>query len=277
MRVLSFLESDRERERERENEIYFSSPCYPSSTLCIISHLSLSSPKRFGPGPHTVVLEIEYPEYADDRAAEHWPRKRGVLLLDMAPLDLMPVAVNLFLQQVHHGLWDGSHFAANAHHVLQAGPHDLDQRGGYDGNAHFGRFRDAKLESMPFQEYHEGYPHERHTVGFPGRPGGPDFYINKVDNTNIHGPGGQDHHDLHEEADPGFARLREPGGGEMLEKLDKIPTYRKGDTDFLMHAVVIVKADVISSGGGHRMPAAAVERLDERSQQEEWPIDVRQQ
>jgi hypothetical protein len=63
----------------------------------------------------------------------------------------------------------------------------------------------------------------------------------------------------------------------MLDLLNKIPTYRKGDTDFLMHPVVIVNAKVISSGGRHRMPAAAADTRDERSQQKEWPIDVRQQ
>ena len=160
-------------------------------------------------------MEIEYPEYADDIAAEHWPRKRGVLLFDMAPLDLMPVAVNLFLQQVHHGLWDGCYFVANPHHVLQAGPHD------------HGRFRDAKLESMPFQEYHEGYPHERHTVGFSGRPGGPNFYINKINNTMTHGPGGQDQHDLHEEADSCFAKLSGGGGGDA-GKIEQDPDVSEG-------------------------------------------------
>jgi hypothetical protein len=44
-----------------------------------------------------------------------------------------------------------------------------------------------------------------------------------------------------------------------------------------MHPVVIVNAKVISSGGRHRMPAAAADTRDERSQQKEWPIDVRQQ
>ena len=197
-------------------------------------------------------MEIEYPEYADDRAAEHWPLERGTLLLDMAPLELMPVAVNLFLQQVHHGLWDGCTFAASPGHILQAGP-NVPVPGGGGGYAHdvalLGRFRDARLESMPFQEYHDGYPHERHTVGFSGRPGGPDFYINKINNTINHGPGGQEQHDLHEEADSCFARLG-AGGEEMMEKLNRIPTYQLDHTDFLMHPVVIINARVISSRGG---------------------------
>merc|ERR1712150_153892 len=41
-----------------------------------------------------------------------------------------------------------------------------------------------------FQEYSDRFPHETYTLGFSGRPGGPSFYINTIDNTKNHGPGG---------------------------------------------------------------------------------------
>ena len=96
---------------------------------------------------------------------------------------------------------------------------------------------------MPFQEYHDDYPHKRFTVGFAGRPGGPDFYINKVNNSENHGPGGQSHHDLHEEADPCFATL--VGGIPILNELNRIPTNQdKGS--LLLHHVGIVDSRVIA-------------------------------
>ena len=39
------------------------------------------------------------------------------------------------------------------------------------------------------QEYDAQFPHERLTLGFAGRPGGPEFYISTVDNVRNHGRG----------------------------------------------------------------------------------------
>ena len=200
---------------------------------------------RFGDGPHNVELEIEYPQYTEDVEPSDWPRIRGVFTLEMAPLNLMPIAVNLFLQQVHHKLWNGCSFVINAMHILQAGPHRYTEGGKYDANLPelLKRFQNSRLDKMPFQEYHDDYPHSKYTVGYAGRPGGPDFYINKIDNSVNHGPGGQSHHDLHEEADPCFARLI--GGLEILDQLNKIPIdYDRGA--LLLQPVVIVDSRVVA-------------------------------
>jgi len=203
----------------------------------------------FGNGIHKAELDIEYPQYTVDLPPSSWPRVRGTFTFEMAPLDLMPIAVNLFLQQVHHKLWNGCSFVINAMHILQAGPHRYDesQSGKYDANvaALVQGFQSAKLDKMPFQEYNEKYPHDTHTVGFAGRPGGPDFYINKIDNSENHGPGGQSHHDLHEEADPCFGRL--VGGMEILEELNKIPVDDKRGS-LLLHSVVIMDSRVVIGG-----------------------------
>ena len=210
---------------------------------------------RFGDGPHNVELEIEYPQYTEDVEPSDWPRIRGVFTLEMAPLNLMPIAVNLFLQQVHHKLWNGCSFVINAMHILQAGPHRYTEGGKYDANLPelLTRFQNSRLDKMPFQEYHDDYPHSKYTVGYAGRPGGPDFYINKIDNSVNHGPGGQSHHDLHEEADPCFARLI--GGMEILDQLNKIPIdYDRGA--LLLQPVVIVDSRVVAPREG---PAKDVE------------------
>jgi len=200
----------------------------------------------FGPGTHKVELEIEYPQYTEGKPPSEWPRVRGVFQIEMAPLSLMPIAVNLFLQQVHHKLWNGCSFVINAMHILQAGPHQYKTEGGGKYNANVaalvGRFENARLDKMPFQEYNSGFPHDQYTLGFAGRPGGPDFYINKIDNSVNHGPGGQSHHDLHEEADPCFAKL--VGGMGILGDLNKIPIDRERGS-LLLHPVVIVDSRVM--------------------------------
>mmetsp|Transcript_20071 Transcript_20071/g.47180 ORF Transcript_20071/g.47180 Transcript_20071/m.47180 type:complete len:559 (-) Transcript_20071:18-1694(-) len=214
----------------------------------------------FGPGPHHVQLEIEYPRWSEDGPSEpdDWPRVRGVLEIELAPIQAMPIAVNLFLQQVHHKLWDGCVFVINAMHILQAGPHRFapDNDGYYDANIPelMDRFVDGKLDKMPFQEYSKDFPHEQYTLGFAGRPGGPDFYVNKIDNSVNHGPGGQGHHDLHEEADPSFGRIVR--GVEIIQELNRIPTDgARGH--LLKYPVVIVEARVMAGPRGRGPPPEA--------------------
>ncbi len=54
--------------------------------------------------------------------------------------------------------------------------------------------------SLMFPEYSSEYPHNKYTLGFVGKPGGPEFYINLRDNDKIHGRRG-------DEADPCFAKV----------------------------------------------------------------------
>lgn len=199
-------------------------------------------------------LDIEYPQHTPDLPIEEWPRVRGTFQMEMAPLSLTPIAVNLFLQQVHHKLWNGCSFVINAMHILQAGPHryniNADKgQGQYNANLPelVSKFENSRLDKMPFQEYSDEFPHVKWTVGYAGRPGGPDFYINKIDNSVNHGPGGQSHHDLHEEADPCFAKL--VGGMEIIDELNKIPIdYNKGA--LLQNSVMIVDSRVVASREG---------------------------
>lgn len=207
--------------------------------------------KRFGPGPHLVEVFVEFPQYVSDLELDQWPRVRGKLTLEMAPLDLMPVAVNLFLQQIDHGLWNGCSFVVNPQHILQAGPHQPTP----DGNEYslnsaelLNRFTDAGLHELPFQEYRDEFPHEQYTIGYAGRPGGRNWYINKVNNTINHGPGGQRHHSMNEDADPCFAKL--VGGWDALDLIDKIPS---DDHSRLVRPVVIVDSRVVGSREGHHL------------------------
>ena len=158
----------------------------------------------------------------------------------------MPHSVNLFLQQVHHRLWDGNEVTGNPAHIMSFG---------YKRASIHEKFVDKALENVSYQEYSNKYPHEQWTVGFMGRPGGPDFYINKRDNTVIHGPGGQaNSRDMHNEADPCFGKVVE--GVEILNQINEIPVdSRRGDE--LTYPVKIISARVMgqrrnedSFGGG---------------------------
>ena len=68
--------------------------------------------------------------------------------------------------------------------------------------------------SLAFQEYHSNYTHKRFTMGFAGRPGGPEFYISTIDNTHNHGPGPRTH-----VADTCFGRII--GGSERPLRLQE--------------------------------------------------------
>jgi len=123
-------------------------------------------------GPNTskfkVEMKLEFPSTMPDFAEAG---KSGIILIETAPIDLVPYSVYLFLQTIKN--FKGGAFHRNAGHVLQAQVNTDGVRG------------------MAFQEYHKDFPHKRLTMGYAGRPGGPAFYISTVDNTGNHGPGSQ--------------------------------------------------------------------------------------
>jgi cyclophilin family peptidyl-prolyl cis-trans isomerase len=128
--------------------------------------------------------------------------------IELAPIKYVPHAVHFFLEQVSHGLWNHSAFHLNHHHVLQVGPSTPEHRD---------RFRDLELDRLAFPDYSPHYPHHRWTLGFAGRPGGPSWYVNKIDNRADHGPHGQEHHALSEFADSCFGRIVD--GFDVLERV----------------------------------------------------------
>ena len=89
----------------------------------------------------------------------------------------MPYTVNFFMSQVSLGLLNGCSFHRNAGHVVQGGPVSSHLNPGQ--KMHQG-FIDAMLQSVGFQEYHPDFPHKKYTLGYAGRPGGPDFYVSTM-------------------------------------------------------------------------------------------------
>lgn len=185
---------------------------------------------RFGPGPHFVGITVKLPHLHPEMATQ-------TFTVEMAPLDSMPHAVHLFLEQVSHQLWDNAWFYINGPHVFQAGPQanedelEAAMAAGQDERSMALRpFRELQLDTLSFPEYSEDYPHLPWTLGFTGRPGGPDFYINKIDNVKAHGPGGQYQHELEEFADSCFAKVIE-GMGTLYE-LGRAPTILDEQDDY---------------------------------------------
>lgn len=202
---------------------------------------------KYGSGPLLVDLTLRLPEEVSDGSSE-------VLRLEMAPIDLMPVTVLYFLNQVTTGAWDGCSFIRNADHVLQA------SNRGKRCNAKLFASPDGPEKSVPFQEYSPQFPHFKHTIGLAGRPGGPDFYINLLDNVENHGPGGQSSckcnlflkllslflDAIASEADNCFAKVIK--GFEFIEKMHKLP-IAPGDKGYrlLSHFVTIETAKLLRS------------------------------
>ena len=105
--------------------------------------------RRFGPGPHHVRFSVLLPSDPEAR-----PRH---FVVECAPLDLMPHAVHLFLEQVMHGLWNNAWFYLNGPHVLQGGPQA--EEGEDDGGVASNRFKSLGLDTLAFPEYSPEYPH----------------------------------------------------------------------------------------------------------------------
>ncbi len=148
------------------------------------SHLYLI-PCRFGPGPHYVEFKIVL------------NGKKMFFTVETAPNKLMPHSVYTFLMMVDQKVWDNTVFIHHWNHIIQASPMSPD---GLEK-------RDLIAYELGFPEYSDEYKHEKDTLGFSGRPGGPEFYINLIDNSNSHGPGKQDHSTELNDADPCFAKL----------------------------------------------------------------------
>lgn len=196
--------------------------------------------EKFGPGPHYVEIFVRFDSHLGHEDG-------GYITLELAPLDQMPHAVHWFLEQVERGLYNGNSFYRNAGHIVQGGPtpnfmspNDM-SRAVLDD-----RFRDAGFHSILFQEYSPAFPHVKYTVGYAGRPGGPDFYISTQDNTVNHGPGGQS--DDPTDADPCFAKVIY--GNDIVDRMHNSPV-REGAYLALETNVAIAHMKRIDHGNHH--------------------------
>lgn len=125
--------------------------------------------------PYRIKLDLEFQSTIPDFDTKG---KDGTIVIELAPIALIPYSVYNFLEIAR--TWKNGAFHRNAGHVLQA------------------IARSDVKQSMPFQEYSKEYPHKKYTVGYAGRPSGPEFYISIQNNAQAHGPGSQQQHNPYE-------------------------------------------------------------------------------
>jgi hypothetical protein len=125
---------------------------------------------KYGIGPFYIKVTLK-----DDAGSG----KGNAFVVETAPLNLMPHAIDHFLQMVEHKLWDGLTMVHRyiGSDVIHSSPLVTDT-----GQVDEKRFQKANLTHMSFTEHSTDYPMEKYSVVFEGRPGGPGFYI-KMDST----------------------------------------------------------------------------------------------
>lgn len=162
--------------------------------------------ERFGLGPHRVEIVVQ------TQLTEDQPPFQKSFVVEMASMFDMPHSVYQFLDSVDQKLWDDTIFLhqRDVEHVLAVVPIEYESQ-----NIKHQALQDLELQTLAFHEYSPSHPHEKYTLGFAGL--GPTFYINTANNTREHGPGGQEHHRLPDDADPCFARVVE--GTEVVDEL----------------------------------------------------------
>ena len=130
--------------------------------------------------------------------------KDGTLLIELAPISLIPCSVYNFLEIAR--TWKKGAFHRNAGHVLQA------------------MARSGVTESMPFQEYSKEFPHKKGTIGYAGRPSGPEFYVSIQDNGKNHGPGSQQKRNPYE-ADCAIGTVIQGMDDGTIDRVHKMPGH----------------------------------------------------
>mmetsp|Transcript_17165 Transcript_17165/g.29040 ORF Transcript_17165/g.29040 Transcript_17165/m.29040 type:complete len:530 (+) Transcript_17165:163-1752(+) len=188
--------------------------------------------EKYGKGPYRVELQLLLP------TSKH-PQ---FIKLELASLDLMPHAVSTFLEQVELKLWDGQTFDVHAGHVLLARPDPTTTNNDDSSDAAKG-----EVPTVMFAEYNENYPHEKYTVGFPGRPNaGQDFYINLQSNVAHHSPRFDRDTSTGEEqfieGEPCFGKIIDAHSRLVVDEMDKLGVGKEG---ILEKKVVIVSARLI--------------------------------
>lgn len=178
-------------------------------------------PRRFGYGPYRVQFNIQIDDHIHP------------FIVELAGVDLMPHSVHFFMQMVHAKVWDNTAFNHRSSHILFAELKDA------EGNDKIDLLKEKDISNkLSFPEYTDIYPHHKYTLGFSGRPGGPDFYINTADNGETHGPGGQTKYTLHEEADPCFGTVIE--GQNIIDWLQMKTDAGRAD-DTVINSIRIIK------------------------------------
>ena len=162
---------------------------------------------RYGHGPYRVKFTVQLDQDDFERS----------FVVEMAPLELMPHSVHMFLDTVRLKLWQNTIFWHHDEikHVVAGALISYKT-----GEPKYHHLRALGWDGLLFAEHSEQYPHNKYTMGFSGK--GPNIYVNLHDNQNSHGPGGPrlQQHDMPDDADPCFATVVE--GFDVIDALQKV-------------------------------------------------------
>eukprot|EP00538_Stauroneis_constricta_P006750 CAMPEP_0119547950 /NCGR_PEP_ID=MMETSP1352-20130426/1970_1 /TAXON_ID=265584 /ORGANISM="Stauroneis constricta, Strain CCMP1120" /LENGTH=415 /DNA_ID=CAMNT_0007593061 /DNA_START=241 /DNA_END=1488 /DNA_ORIENTATION=+ len=186
--------------------------------------------EKFGPGPYRIEFELKF----DPKVEETAGTDAKYFVVETAPLEMMPHSIYWFLEQVDRKLFQSNSFYINVPHVVQAGPRS--KFANENSKSLMRRFKTSGFESLYFQEFNPEFHHHPWTIGFAGRPAGPEFYINLHENFEAHGPGGQG-----PGGDPCFAKVI--SGFDTIERLIKTPG--KPEDPALMNSLVGIRSAVV--------------------------------
>jgi len=206
-------------------QIYMiSSNTTPLLSLLPETFLPLPVVFSFGPGPHrvkfTVETIVEETKTADTDlggvSSTAWHKVPRSFVVELASLSEMPHSVHFFLEMIKIRIWDNTVFvhAEESEHVMSGIPIDYTSR--QMKTHHLGYLG---WKGLGFPEYSPGYAnHEKYTLGFANMVG-PAFYVNTVDNGDLHGPEGSNvrHHLLTKDAEPCFGKVVE--GFDVVDDL----------------------------------------------------------
>lgn len=186
--------------------------------------------EEFGPGPFFVKLTFAFQDSVENES----------ILIELAPLDLMPHTVHTFLKMTSKKMLSKATIVLVRSHILVLGPEDsfdkennaiLEERmvsEGYEPNG-----------ALLFGEFTPEYPHTQYTVAFNRRKG-PTFFINMRDNSRSHRSYYTDE-GSYVEGETCFAKIV-----EGLDVLPRILSLKKRDGDTLESAVYLVDSQLVN-------------------------------
>lgn len=174
--------------------------------------------------PYRVRIDLEFQPTIPDFEENG---RFGSFLIELAPSSLQPHSIYTFLEVARW--FKRSAFHRIAPHVLQA----------YVGTQ-------QKVQALAFQEYSDKWPHIERTVGYAGRPSGPDWYVSILNNAADHGPGTQQKGNPYE-ADSCFGKVIE-GYEKVVKRISKVPGKEfiadESKHVIIQKMVIMVPADI---------------------------------
>ena len=151
----------------------------------------------------------------------------------------MPHTIHIFLDMAQKKELNQGTMILARDHILVGGPvdaHDIANNQELENRmVETGYFPHGALL---FGEYSPDYPHTQWSFGF-NHLGGPIFYFNLLDNTELHGPSYTDD-DGYKEGDPCFAKLVE--GVDVITRILDMP---RSNDDSFETKIYIVDSEVV--------------------------------